>query len=1102
MNIIWRFTINPEKRDYNSDEDNFINDLEFSKEIWYEYPHYYNNNQVTGYRAAIIQCEDVDIKYIEKIYKIKPNKIYSLNNIKHLIFYFRNSLESYNYNRVTKALAFLYNWISKDYHFYPLNGVIEEFSSDEINENLDDVCTKIYFFQQHINKYQKQFTIKEFDKYLETEKLEIKEVVEVLYEKDMDWLMEILKHIDVKNNISTEYWSPFSFVHHYYSNVEKAKLFFKEKFNIWFEETNSFDYTKSTNWVVIKEWENIHISEHWYFTLDSANNIKKLTDFYIKVHSKIIQKDWKHFFIVSLINQWEWVETNKIIWENKTSNNAFSDFIQSYWPFHYYWNAGYIKELHRQIATTRQVPEIEQVIWYGHHKEEWIIIFQNWVWDIKERLFTKRVDENEDYYYNYNGKWYWVTDNQWNNLSSVLPEWVPRLDIQWITEMDDILNFMQKLYADNTWAYLVFLAFWMFWHLLYWDKTKNFPLIFTRGVTGCVDSETEYLIPTWWKKISDYKEWDIIWEFNKETWKCEFKKPLDYIKEKDDRDAYRIKTKNIDMLLTEEHRVLSESIRWKYSTTQLWEVVSELKKHKHHKTNKYNIPTVFDIEDKKWVDLSDDELRLMVAVIADWSFPKKNKWGKNVCYINIKKQKKIDRLLVLLDKCDIYYEWVYSKPWYSRIRFDAPRNDKIFTEFYWSCSKRQLKIIADEVQYWDWWIDERNWSVHFYTTIKESADFVQYALLVTNQTRTSTQQKKKSTRIEYKDISREKLTDWNKYCFTTSTSYWIARRNWKIFITWNSWKTSFNELLQRIWGVQKAGSDFDNSTVFTMWITLSYLIKFPYFITEYRESASNREQKVWILRNVFDRKAQTKGRADQSVITYNYVGSPVLDWEEMITDWALRTRSLQLQLLKKHKIKWNFNKILRKNGHQLDKILFTYLTKSNWDKYQKFLDEWYDFFEPHASENRIVDNISKIYAWCMIFDSKFKEIYQTVLLEIIWFQEEDVQENSTSMQILKIIAKFLETSYTGVFPLKDKLVISWNILELYVLKYRLKTTLKIETYKEHLLMKWFKIDFVEAGLEEGIIEWVIIPYKIIPKQLLVHPETYKAYKNWQTYKKK
>lgn len=801
MNTISRFTLNPDSKKalFISDENQFIDELELIDEVGYEFPHYYSGDEITWYRAAIIKVEKVDVNYIKNIYNITPNIIYWTKVEKHIVFYFKKSLNKFDYERISNALAYLYDWEKIDYHFYPANWVTVDFSSDDLNNDLFEICTKVYFYKWQDNEYQKLLTVSDYDNFIEADQISIEKVIKKLYDRDLLSIEGLQKWIDVKHNLHRDYWRPFEFVHKYFSSIEKAKKFFKEEFQIPFEESDALSYTNSNDWVVIREWDNIYIWNLWYYTIDWKWDNKKLTDFYIKVHAKIIWEDWKHHFIVTLVNEWEWVQTKKIVWENKTSSSTFSDFIQSYWPYHYYWTAPFIKEIHKQISTTKQVAEIQQLVWYGYHGEHNIVVFKNWVWDIKERLFTTKKDTDDDFYYNYNWKWYWITDKQSNNLSEILTDWVPSLNTDRVIDLETILDFMWELYADNSWAYLMFLSFGMIWYLLYWDQKKEFPLIFTR------------------------------------------------------------------------------------------------------------------------------------------------------------------------------------------------------------------------------------------------------------------------------------------------------------WITW-SWKTAFNEILQKIWGIKKAWSDFENSTLFTMTVTLSYLIKFPYFIAEYREAATMRLQKVWTLRSVFDKISQTKGRADQSVVKYNYAAIPVLDWEEMIEDGALRTRSLQCQLLRKHKIKWNFNKILREWWEILDNVLFTYLTRSNWEHYQQYLDEWYEIFKPMTSENRIAFNVASIYAWCMAMNNndEYKEKYIIVLSEIIDFQEQDVQQNSTSMQILKVMAKFMETTYTGVFVHKTEVIVSWNALEDYVNRYRVNTTLKISSYKEHLIAMWFKIDYVEAW--EAFLEGVVIPFDNIPKQLLVHHEVYKWYKEWLSLK--
>lgn len=793
MNFIWKFTINPDStKSLSNDENQFIDELAISKDIWYEFPHYYSGDAITWYRAAIIEVEVVDIDYIKNIYWIEPNKIYK--NIKsHLVFYFKKSLNKFDYSRVTKALAFLYEGKSIDYHFYPENWVTTEYSSDKVNDNLVNICTRIYFFKDQDSDYQKNFSISDYEKYIECNKIQIIDILKELYKKDNITLNNLKVWIDEKRNIHKDFWYPFEVVTKYYWSVEKAQNFFREKFEIWFEEINSFDYTKSREWTVITSWENLFINDYGYFTLDDKWNRKKITDFYVKVHSKIVWIDWKHNFIVTLVNEKEWVETKKIIRENKTSITPFSDFIQSYWPYHYSWSAQLIKELHKQISTTKQVPEVKQVIWYWHHAEYDIIIFRNWVWDMKQKLFTLKNIADDDFYYNYDNSWYWVTDKQRNPLSTILTEWVPYLNIDKVLQFDDILDYMNTLYADNSWAYLLFLAFWMMGHLLYWDKNNEFPLIFTR-----------------------------------------------------------------------------------------------------------------------------------------WT-------------------------------------------------------------------------------------------------------------------------------------------------------------------TWSG-KTKYNEILQRMWGVDRAWNDFENSTMFSMTVWLSYMIKFPYFIVEYREAASQRWVKVWLLKSVFDKKSQGKWRADQSLVVYNYVAMPVLDWEEMIMDWALRTRSLQYQLLKKHKISWNFWKLLRDWYSILDNVLFTYMTKSKWEKYQDYIDEWYGIFKQMTTDDRIAKNIMSIYAWCMCFDPENKDSYITVLEEVLKFQNEDVKQNSTSMQIVKALSKFMENSYNSVFIRKNDIIISWNALEEYMSRYKIETTLKISSYKEHLQQMWFDIDFVEAW--EQLVEWVIVPFSIIPKNLLTDARVYQSYKDW------
>jgi hypothetical protein len=367
----------------------------------------------------------------------------------------------------------------------------------------------------------------------------------------------------------------------------------------------------------------------------------------------------------------------------------------------------------------------------------------------------------------------------------------------------------------------------------------------------------------------------------------------------------------------------------------------------------------------------------------------------------------------------------------------------------------------------------------------------------------STVQKSNSTRMEYKDIQKEKMPDWYKYCFTTSTWYFVARRNWRIFLTWNSWKTSWNWILKTIFWLWDHSVDFWSTTLFSMTIWLSSIVKLPYFISEYREASSGREQKIWVLRSVFDKQWQTKWKADQTLNRYDFYWLPILDWEEMITDPAVRTRSIQRKFSWLGKIEWNFHDILHKWRWTLESIFNTYLKKSNWSKYDFYYTEWYWTFKKMAKENRIVENIAHIYAWCMCFCPENQEKITSVLSNCIKYQNDDHSENSSNMEIIKLLTWFLSwfngfSNVICVLPDNSWAIIKWTFVETYFYKSKMELTLKLDTYKDHLEWLWLPVKFVDTW--EQMIYWIYISADKIPKEFLVNEELYllnRIYINWQ-----
>ena len=782
--IFWKYTINPEDLVLTWDEQAFEKDLEIIKDsIWYFFPQYFKKDgAIVSYLNVIINWTQDRIEYVKELYKIEPNKVYSDWKEFHLVFQLKKWIWKGEYDRIWYVLSILFWWKTQNFHFYPKHNIAEKYSSKVPNKNLKSFLNKLFFILSASDKVERELSKHNYDEYQKTKEIPFFDILEKLWESQ--------KNVDDFLNIHLIYWYPYEYLLNYFNSAQKVFDFFNKNFGLEFKIEEEIPTQIISDWVIVKESNSFFMDNLWYFAIDAKWNKTRITDFYIKVYYRIVDNNWITDFIVSLISWDTEIETKKIVWLNATSLTLFSDFIQKFWNYHFFGQGSFIKEFHKKITETKHIPIIKSLIWFWVHDEDWVIIFKNWLWDIKETLFTEK-NEWEEYYFDWKWNGFYVVDKQWNPLIDYINEWIPKLNTN-IINMDDAFDFVSKLYKDNSWEYLLILAFWIIGYMLYWGLKEPFPLIFSRWITA-------------------------------------------------------------------------------------------------------------------------------------------------------------------------------------------------------------------------------------------------------------------------------------------------------------SWKTTFNNLLQKIFWIDKAWLDFWNSSVFTMTVMLSHLIKFPYFLWEYRENIDQVKPKTWILRSVFDKSWQTKWKADQTMIKYNYYAIPVIDWEEMINDWAIRTRTLQKQFLHKNRIKWNFNKILSEGSWVLDWVLYTYLLKSHKKNYQKYLDEWFLKFRELTAENRIAENVALIYAWCMCFDKSKESLYEKVLIDLVNYQQKDYEVNSTSMQVIKALCSFLTATKNFENPvsiLEDGswFVIDWELFAIYCSKVRVELTLKIESYKEHLIAMWYDVGYVDIWVQ--MIYWINVPIWNIPKAFMVHPDIY------------
>lgn len=350
---------------------------------------------------------------------------------------------------------------------------------------------------------------------------------------------------------------------------------------------------------------------------------------------------------------------------------------------------------------------------------------------------------------------------------------------------------------------------------------KRYPLTTGSGLAGCVDKDTEFLTPSGWKKISSFKPEDLVAEFDEKTNKISFKKPLKYIKKPCSKMFSIRPAQGLDMVLSEEHKILyyTQKQPTKPKTIFMRDMLVE------HLNNKKGwggkIKTTFE-HDGPGIDFTEGELRLQVAVMADGRIVKEG--ANNYTEMRFAKKRKYERLIHLCEKFGLKYDdrgWKPEKKYSSGKEYQVivwPKTkDKEFHEKYYQCSKEQLEIINDEVKYWDGELNNR--LIRYCTTSKKSADFIQFcfaslgkntSIIVDNRYNNLCYTVNGSYRGGgFRTIHRSKMpkpkidevipSDGFKYCFTTSTGFFVARRNNKIFVTGNSGKTTcLKEIVNQI----------------------------------------------------------------------------------------------------------------------------------------------------------------------------------------------------------------------------------------------------------------------------------------------------------------
>ncbi|WP_347217901.1 toprim domain-containing protein [Chryseobacterium sp.] len=204
----------------------------------------------------------------------------------------------------------------------------------------------------------------------------------------------------------------------------------------------------------------------------------------------------------------------------------------------------------------------------------------------------------------------------------------------------------------------------------------------------CFPAGTEILTEKGWINLENYTAGKVA-QF--ENGNINFENPICRIEKEYHDYLIEIKSKGYYSLTTKNHNLLLKNK--KGYTKRTAEFLSTSK-------GVFDIPRV-GILDAKGINLSDDQIRLMLATCADFTFRKSGDiYG---CFL---KQRKVDRITEILDRLNIRYAKNLMKNGYTAIFIHRGHGldycSKIFNhELISKLSTEQCKLIIEEMVLWD-----------------------------------------------------------------------------------------------------------------------------------------------------------------------------------------------------------------------------------------------------------------------------------------------------------------------------------------------------------------------------------------------------------------
>lgn len=327
------------------------------------------------------------------------------------------------------------------------------------------------------------------------------------------------------------------------------------------------------------------------------------------------------------------------------------------------------------------------------------------------------------------------------------------------------------------------------------------------GHIHCFSDDTEYLTNVGWKKYAEIGDDLLLVSLNKETGFLEYSKIQNRVSREVREKLYRLSTKTVDSLTTGGHTIIAKTIG---NDRDISSSFSSFRAD-GLPGGYLKIPTAAQMNNEG-IDLSDDEIRLIVWLITDGCIEKRDGKLSGLRW-HFKKQRKIDRLTALFDRLGIRYSCLLQKTSKTKIRMvsDQTYTNKLLEwasvglvkkmpEFLRGMNKRQFDVFLQEYAHTDGnFVNGTDYLIQISTQKKSEADLIQeichinstsckmgikttvsgtYSVLFINSTRQD------SELVKCRNLSLEDYKG-KVNCFTVNNGTLMVRRNGCAFISGN-----------------------------------------------------------------------------------------------------------------------------------------------------------------------------------------------------------------------------------------------------------------------------------------------------------------------------